>query len=136
MSGSRLRSFYVAKAKDPLGRAVAPPLEVTSISVWSPPTQSTEPPHSMPEDVGRGPFGAEGEEDSLLANTELAAGAISSILQDSDLRKADALPVEDALALSLQGVVSVSPYAFVCPSHHCITLYINFTLVLGRWLPI
>ena len=89
----------------------------------------------MSEDVGKGPFGAKGEEDSLLANAELAAGAVSSILRDSDLRKVDALPVEEAVALSLQGVVSVCPYAFVCSSHYCFTLYINFTSLLGRWLP-
>ena len=39
-----------------------------------------------------------GDEDSLLSHAELAFGAISSILQYSDLRKVDALPVEEALA--------------------------------------
>ena len=39
----------------------------------------------------------------MFANAELAPGAVSSILRDSNLRKADALPVEEALALSLQG---------------------------------
>ena len=99
--GLRLRSSSTAMAKDPSGRAVEPPLEVIPIYVWSPPTQSTELPPPMSKDVGRGPFGAEGDEDLLLAKEELAAGAITSILQNSDLRKADALPVEEALALSL-----------------------------------
>ena len=90
----------------------------------------------MPEDVGRGPFGDVGEKDSLLANAELTVGAVSSILRDSDLKKADALLIKEALTPSLQGVISVSPYAFVCPSHHYFTLYINFTLLLGKWLPI
>ena len=49
------------------------------------------------------------EEDSLIFNVELAAGAVSSILKDSDLRRSKALPVDEALALSLQGVASVSP---------------------------
>ena len=46
-------------------------------------------------------FEATGEEDSLLSHAELAAGAVFSILRDSDLRKVDALPVEEALALLL-----------------------------------
>ena len=45
-------------------------------------------------------FEAEGD-DSLLANAELAPGAISSILRDSDLKKEEALHVKEALALSL-----------------------------------
>ena len=72
----------------------------------------------MPEDVGRGRFGAEGDEDSMFSNAELAAGAVSSILRDSDLKRSDALPVEEALALSLQGVVSVSSCTFICSSYH------------------
>ena len=49
-----------------------------------------------------------GDGDSLLLNAELAAGAVSSILKDSDLKRSGALPVDEALALSLQGVASVS----------------------------
>ena len=50
------------------------------------------------------------DKDSLLFNAELAAGAISFILKDSDLGRSKALDVDEALALSLQGVVaSVSP---------------------------
>ena len=41
-------------------------------------------------------------------NAELAAGAVSSILKYLDLKRLGALPVEEALALSLQGVASVS----------------------------
>ena len=73
-------------------------------------------PPTMPEDEGRGCFGTEGEEDSLLANLELAARALSSILQDSDLRRANAMSVEDVLALSLQGAATVCPDAFICLS--------------------
>ena len=39
--------------------------------------------------------------DSLLSNAELAAGVISSILRDSDLKRSGALPIEKALDLSL-----------------------------------
>ena len=52
--------------------------------------------------------------DSLLLNAELAAGAISSILKDYDLKRSGALPVEEALALSLQGVASVSSRILSC----------------------
>ena len=55
----------------------------------------------MPNDVGRGRFGAVGDEDSLLSHVELAVGAVSSILRDSDIKKVDALSVEEALTLFL-----------------------------------
>ena len=71
------------------------------ISVWSPPAQSAEPPPLMAEDLGMELLEDDGDEDSLLSNAELAAGAISSIIRDSDLKRSDALPVEEALALSL-----------------------------------
>ena len=58
-------------------------------------------PHTTPKDKGRDCFGIEGDEDSLLTNSELAARAVSSILWDSDLQRADAMFVEEALALSL-----------------------------------
>ena len=55
-----------------------------------------------------------GDGESLLLNAELAAGAVSSILKDSDLKKSSALPVDEALALSLQGVASVSSKILLC----------------------
>ena len=88
-------------AGDSSGRAAEPPLEVLPISVWSPTSQGAEPPPPMPDDVGRGRFGAVGDEDSLLFHVELAVGAVSSILLDSDLKKVDTLSVEEALALTL-----------------------------------
>ena len=63
-----------------------------------------------------------GGEDSLLSNAELAVGVVLSILQDSDLKKVDALCIEEAFALSLQGTVSVCPSAFFYPSHHCVNV--------------
>ena len=107
-------SASAAEAKDSSGRAAEPPLEVMPISVWSLPVQSTEPPPSIPEDLGRERLGADGDEDSLLSSAELAAGAISSILRDSDLKRSDALPIEEALVLSLKGVASVSSHVFIC----------------------
>ena len=135
VTGPRRCSSPAAVTRGSSGRAAEPPLEVMPISVWNPPAESSEFPHSMPEDMGRDHFGAKGGEDSLLSNAELAAGAVSSILKDSDLKKMDALPVEEALTLSLQGVIFVSPSTFVCSSHHCFMLHTNSTLFLGRWPP-
>ena len=56
--------------------------------------------------------GGGGVEDSRLANAELDVTAISSILRDSNLKKVEVLCVEEALALSLQGTVSVCLSAF------------------------
>ena len=53
--------------------------------------------------MGRKRPEADGDGDSLLFNVELAAGAVSSILRDSDLKRSGALPVKEALTLSLQG---------------------------------
>ena len=73
------------------------------------------PPPAMPDEVtgNRDRFEAVGDADSLLSHTELVVGAVSFILCDSGLRKVDALPVEEALALLLQGTASVRPSAFV-----------------------
>ena len=101
VQSSQPRSTSAATVKDSSGRAVEPPLEVMSISVWSPPAQSVKPPPLVVEELGRECLEADGDEDSLLSNAELVAGAISSILRDSDLKRSDALPVEEALALSL-----------------------------------
>ena len=52
--------------------------------------------------------------DSLLLDVELSAGAVSSILKDSDLKRSSMLPVDEALALSLQGVASVIFHTLSC----------------------
>ena len=134
VAGPQLRPSSSAGAKDSLRKAAKPPLEVLPIYVGSPPVQSTELPLLMPEDVGRDRFGAEGDEDSLLTNAELATEVVSSIIQDSDLKKADALSVKEALVLSLKGVVSVCPDAFTCLSHCCFKLSANSISFFGIWL--
>ena len=73
----------------------------------------------MLNEVRRDRFGSVGGEDSLLSYVELTAGAISSILRDSDLRKVDALFVEETLALLLQGTASVRLNASVVPFLYC-----------------
>ena len=78
------------------------------ITIWNPPTQSVKPPSSKAEELKRKDSETDGDGDSLLLNVELAAGAVSSILKDSDLKRSGTLPVGEALALSLQGVASIS----------------------------
>ena len=85
------------------------------ITVWSPPAQSAEPLSSRVEELrGKRPE-VDGDGDSLLFNADLAAGAVSSILRESDLKRSGALPVEEALALSLKGVASISSCVSLCP---------------------
>ena len=86
------------------------------ITVWNPPTESVRSPPRRVEKLKRKASASKisEDEDSLLLNAELAAGAVSSILKDSDLGRSKALPVDEALALSLQGVASVSPCVLSC----------------------
>ena len=76
--------------------------------------QSAEPYPSRAKELGRKRLKADGDGDSLLSNAELVVGTVSSILRDSDLKRSGALPVEEALALSLQGVASVSSRVLLC----------------------
>ena len=80
------------------------------ITVWSPPAQSAEPPPLRAEELGRKRPKDDGDGDSLLLNAKFAAGAISSVLKDSELKRSGALPIEEALALSLKRVASVSSH--------------------------
>ena len=109
-------SKSAAKAKSLLGGSVEQSLAVMPITVWNLPTESVRSPPRQAEELKRKtPKSKVGEdEDSLLLNTELAAGAISSILKDSDLGRSKVLPFDEALALSLQGVASVSPCVLSC----------------------
>ena len=76
--------------------------------------QSVKPPSSRAEELKRKGSETDGDGDSLLLNVELAAGAVSSILKDSNLKRSSGLPVEEALALSLHGVASVSSCILSC----------------------
>ena len=82
-------------------RTAEQPLEVMPNTVWNPPAQSVKPPSSREKELKRKVSETEGDGDSLLLNAELVAGAVSSILKDSNLKRLGALPVEEALALSL-----------------------------------
>ena len=113
-SSSQSHSTSTAKAKSFSGRALEQPLAIMPITVWNPPTQSVKPPSSRSEELKRKGSETGEDGDSLLLNTELATGAVSSILKDYDLKRSGSLPVEEALALSLQGVASVSSHILSC----------------------
>ena len=80
------------------------------ITVWkapsgnakSSPGKSTEPTRRKTKTV------TAGNKDSLLSNAKLAAGAVSSILKDSDIARSKELPIDEVLASSFQGFALVS----------------------------
>ena len=111
---SQPRSGSAARAKGPSGRAVEQPLAVMPIIVWNPPAKSVRPPSPRAEELKRRDSETGGDGDSFLLNSELAAGAVSSILKDSDLKRSNVLPVDEAFALFLQGVASVSSHILSC----------------------
>ena len=113
---SQSRSGSAAKAKGPSGGAVEQPLVVMPITVWNPPAKSVRPPSSRAEELRRKDSNSEigGDGESLLLNAKLAVGAVSSILKDYDLKRSSVLPIDKALALSLQGVASVSSHTLSC----------------------
>ena len=99
-----------AEAKNLLDAAVEQPLAVMPITVWNPPLESVRSPPQRaaePKRKKQKPKVDE-DEDSLLLNAELVVRVVSSILRDYGLGRSKALPVDEALALSLQGVASVS----------------------------
>ena len=111
---SQPRSGSAAEEKGPSGRVVEQPLAVMPITIWNPPTKSVRPPSPSTEGLKRKDSETSRDGDSLLLNAELAAGAVSSILKDSDLKRSSVMPVDEGLALSLQGVAFVSSHIFSC----------------------
>ena len=105
------------EAKSLLGAAVERPLAVMPITVWNPPSESAKSAPRRATELKRKKPKPKVDEnkDSLLSNAELAAGAVSSILKDSDLGRSKALPVDEALALSLKGIASVSLQSCLLP---------------------
>ena len=97
-------------ARNPLSAAAEQSLMVMPVSVWNPPLEKVKSPPRKAAELKRKKPKAKVDEnqDSLLSNVELAAGAVSSIIKDSDLGRSKAMLVDEALDLSLQGVASVS----------------------------
>ena len=98
------------KAKGLSGADVAQPLTVLPITVWNPPSDKAKSPPRRTTELKRKKLKprADAIRDSLLSSAELAAGAVSSILKESDIGGSKELPVDEALALSFQGIASVS----------------------------
>ena len=90
------------------------PLAIMPITVWNPHAKSVRPPSSKAEELKRKDIETGGDGDSLLLDAELAAGVVSSLLKDFDLKRSSMLPVDEALTLSLQGVASVIFHTLSC----------------------
>ena len=103
--------------KSPLNAAAEQSLVVMPITVWNPPLEKVQSPPRKAVELKRKKPKAKVDEnqDSLLSNAELVTGAVSSILRDSDLGRSKAMLVDEALALSLQGVASVSLQLYLLP---------------------
>ena len=98
----------ITAAGNPSGEDGIQPLAVVPITVWKAPSESTKSPPGKSAGPRRRikPTTAENQ-DSLLSNAKLAAGAFSSILKDSDIARSKELPVDEALASSFQGLALV-----------------------------
>ena len=98
------------KAKGLSGADVAQPLTALPIIVWNPPVDKAKSPPRRTTELKRRKLKPKAGviKDSLLSSVELAAGAVSSILLESDVGSSKELPVDEALALSFQGMASVS----------------------------
>ena len=96
--------------RSPLSAATEQSLMVMPVTVWNPPLEKVKSPPRKAAELKRKKPKAKVDEnqDSLLSNAELAAGTISSILKDSDLGRSKVMLVNEALALSLQGVASIN----------------------------
>ena len=98
----------IAEAGNPSGEDGIQPLAVVPITVWKAPSESAKSPPGKSVGLRRRtkPTTIE-DKDSLLFSAELAAGAVSSILRDSDIVRSKELPVDEALASSFQGFALV-----------------------------
>ena len=98
------------EAKGLSGAAVAQPLTVLPITVWNPPSDKAKSSPRRTTELKRKKLKPEANaiRDSLLSSAELEAGTVSSILKESDIGGSKELPVDEALALSFQGIASVS----------------------------
>ena len=99
----------IAEAGNPLGEDGIQPLAAVPITVWKTSSRSTKsPPRKSAEPRRRTKPTTAENKDSLLSSAKLAAGAVSSILKDSDIVRSKELPVDEALASSFQGFALVS----------------------------
>ena len=99
----------IAEARNPSGEDGIQSLAAVPITVWKAPSENAKSPPGKSAEPRRRtkPTTAENK-DSLLSNAKLAAGAVSSILKDSDIVRSKELPVDEALVSSFQGFALVS----------------------------
>ena len=92
---------------------------VMPITVWNSPLEKVKSPPRKAAELKREKPKAKVDENQnyFPSNAELAAGEVSSILKDSDLGRSKAMLVDEALALSLQGVASVSLQLCLLPCY-------------------
>ena len=97
----------VAETGNPSDEGPAQPLAALPITVWEAPSEDAKSsPGKSPTPTGRKTKISTA--DSLLFSAKLAARAVSSILEDSDIARSKELPVGEVLASSFQGLASVS----------------------------
>ena len=113
------------KAKGLSGADVAQPLTALPIIVWNPPVDKAKSPPRRTTELKRRKLKPKSGviKDSLLSSVELAAGAISYILLESDVGSSKELPVDEAMALSFQGMASVSLQLCFLPCLFCTEHY-------------
>ena len=95
-------------AKGLSGADAVQPSTVLPIIVGGPPADKARPPLRRTTERKKLKPKADAVGDSLLSSAELAVGVVSSILKESAVGESKGLPVDDALALSFQGIASVS----------------------------
>ena len=90
------------KAKGLSGADIAQPLTALPIIVWIPPVDKAKSPPRRTTELKRRKLKpkADAIKDYLLSSVKLAAGAVSSILLESDVGSSKELSVDEALALS------------------------------------
>ena len=100
----------VAETGSPTDEGPAQPLAALPITVWKAPSEDakTSPGKSPTPTGGKTKISTAENKDSLLFSAKLAARAVSSILEDSDIARSKELPVDEVLASSFQGLASVS----------------------------
>ena len=115
------------KAKGLSGADVAQPLTALPIIVWNPPVDKAKSPPRRTAELKRRKLKPKAGviKDSLLSSVELAAGAISSILLESDVGSSKELPIDEALALSFQGMALVSLRLCFLPCLFCAEHYFS-----------
>ena len=106
----------IAEVGNPSGGDGVQPLAVVPITVWKAPSESVRsPPGKSAGPSRRAKLTTTKNKDSLLFNVELAVGAVSSILKDSDIVRSKELPVDEALASSFQGFALVRLWLCLFP---------------------